>query len=50
MLKIDYLSKQGNIKIMTKFKSGIILYPTIRILAMVNEKHIISREKDINMK
>jgi len=45
MLKTD-ISKQGNIKIITKFRSGIILYPsTIRILAMVNKKHIISREK-----
>jgi hypothetical protein len=51
MLKIDYLSKQGNIKIITRFKSGIILYPSrIRILAMVNKKHIISREKHSIMK
>ena len=51
MLKIDYLSKQGNIKIITKSKSGIILYPSrIRILAMVNKKRIISREKDTILK
>lgn len=51
MLKIDYQSKQGNIKIITRFKNGIILYRSrIRILAMVNKKHIISREKDTIMK
>jgi len=42
MLKIDYVLKQGNIKIITKFKSGIILYHSrIRILAVVNKKDII---------
>ena len=46
MLKIDYLSKQGNIKIITKSKSGIILYPSrIRILAMVNKKVLFQEKK-----
>jgi len=48
MLKMDYVSKQGNIKIITKFKSGIILYPSrIRILAMVNKKHYFKRKDRI---
>jgi len=46
MLKIDYLSKEGNIKIITKFKSGNTVYPSaIRILATVNKKHYFKRKR-----
>jgi hypothetical protein len=51
MLKVDYLSKQGNIKIINEFKSGIIIYPSrvgIKILVMVNKKTYYFKRKRQN--